>query len=159
MCAIRLIPFDFVGCKSMLDKPWISGIKSKKQAIYQPVTSCTYWPVLGSYNNWNIIDITSKSTTFEAFDETHKVVLDRISENIASLVQSVMYGAINIDDTTKNGLYVIQFLSESYPFVGFDYYRCHFCTYVSLRQNLQYPFSAHVRHGIEFCIKNWTRWN
>ena len=25
-----------------------------------------------------------------------------------------MYGAINIDDTTTNGLYVIQFLSEAY---------------------------------------------
>ena len=46
-----------------------------------------------------------------------------------------------------------------YPFVRFDYYRCHFCTYVSPRQNLQYPFSAHVRHGIELCMKNWLRWN
>ena len=40
-----------------------------------------------------------------------------------------------------------------YPFVGFDYYRCHFCTYVSPLQNIQYPFSEHVRHGIEFCME------
>ena len=44
----------------------------------------------------------------------HKVVLDVISENMASLVQSGMYGAINTDDTTTNGFYVIQFLSDSY---------------------------------------------
>ena len=42
------------------------------------------------------------------------MVLDRISENMASLVQSGMYGTINIDDTTKNGLYVIQFFSDAY---------------------------------------------
>ena len=33
---------------------------------------------------------------------------------MASLVQSGMYGAINTDDTTTNGLCVIQFISESY---------------------------------------------
>ena len=33
---------------------------------------------------------------------------------MASLFQSGMYGAINTDDTTTNGLYVIQFLSEAY---------------------------------------------
>ena len=31
-----------------------------------------------------------------------------------SIVQSGMYGAINRDDTTTNGLYVIQFVSEAY---------------------------------------------
>ena len=51
---------------------------------------------------------------FDAFDEIHKVVIDGISENMASLVQSGMYGAINTYDTTKNGFYVIQFLSEAY---------------------------------------------
>ena len=33
---------------------------------------------------------------------------------MASLVQLDMYGAINIDDTTTNGFYVIQFLSYAY---------------------------------------------
>ena len=33
---------------------------------------------------------------------------------MASLVQSGMYGAINTDDTTTNGFYVIQFISEAY---------------------------------------------
>ena len=33
---------------------------------------------------------------------------------MASLVKSGMYGSINTDDTTRNGFYVIQFISEAY---------------------------------------------
>ena len=33
---------------------------------------------------------------------------------MASLVQSGMFGAINTDENTKKGFYVIQFLSEAY---------------------------------------------
>ena len=86
----------------------------EKQARYQPITNCTYWPVLGSYNNWNIIELTPKSIPFEAFDDINKVVLDRISENMAPLVQSGMYGAINTYYIITNVLYVIQFISEEY---------------------------------------------
>ena len=56
----------------------------------------------------------TKSISYEAFDEIHQVFLDGISENMPSLVQSGMYGAINTDDTTTNGFYVIQLLSNSY---------------------------------------------
>ena len=69
------------------EKPRISGIPPKKQARYQPVTKCTHWAVLGSYKNWNGIDMPPRSAPFEAFDEIHKVVLDIIIENMASLVQ------------------------------------------------------------------------
>ena len=67
-----------------------------------------------SYNNWNIIELTPTSITFESFDEIHKVVLDGISENVASLVQSGMHGAINTSDNKANGLYVIIFVPEAY---------------------------------------------
>ena len=33
---------------------------------------------------------------------------------MALVVQSGKYGAINTDDTTKNGYYVIKFISEAY---------------------------------------------
>ena len=60
ICAICRIPCAYVACTSMLDKPWISGIKSTKQARYQPVANCTYWPFLGPYKNCTIIDLTPK---------------------------------------------------------------------------------------------------
>ena len=98
----------------MLDQPWISGLQSTKQACYQPVINFTYWPVMGPYNNWNSIHLAPKSIPSEALDEIQQVVLDGISENMASLVQLGMYGAINTDDNTTNGFYVIKFLSDTY---------------------------------------------
>ena len=54
VCEIFCIPCAYVACTSMFDKYWISGIPSDKQERYKPVNKCTYWLVLGSFNNWNI---------------------------------------------------------------------------------------------------------
>ena len=97
ICAICRIPCACVGCTSMLDKPWIYGILSKKHSHYQPVINFTYWPVMGSYKNWNIIELTPKSTPFEEFEAINKVFLDRIIEKMASFVQPGMYGVIKTD--------------------------------------------------------------
>ena len=93
----------------MLDKPWISGIPPGKQERHKPVTKCTYWPVLGSFNDWNIIQLSQKSNPSEAFDGIHQVVIDGISDNMASLVASGKYVSINKTDTATNGFYVIMF--------------------------------------------------
>ena len=98
----------------MLDKTWIPVISSDKQERYKPVTKCTYWLVLGAFNNWNIIQLSSKSTSSDTFDEIHQVILDGISDNMASLVESGTYGAINTTDTSTNGFYVIMFISGAY---------------------------------------------
>ena len=71
VCAIICIPFACVACTSIIDKPWISGISSDKQERYKTVTKCTYWPVLGSLNNLNIIELSPKSTSYDTFDEIH----------------------------------------------------------------------------------------
>ena len=100
---IRRIPCACVASTSMLDKPWITGIPSDKQDRYKPVTKCTYRPLLGYFNNWNIIQLSSNSTSADTFDEINQVLLDRISDNIASLAESGKYGAINTTDTSTNG--------------------------------------------------------
>ena len=71
VCAIIRIPFACVACTSIIDKPWISGISSDKQERYKTVTKCTYWPVLWSLNNLNIIELSPKSTSSDTFDEIH----------------------------------------------------------------------------------------
>ena len=114
VCAICRIPCACVACTSMLDKPWIYNIPSDKQYQYKPVTKCTYWPVLGAFNNWNIIQLSSKSTSSDIFDEIHQVVLDSISDNMATLVKSGKYEAINITGTSTNVFYVIFFTSGAY---------------------------------------------
>ena len=55
-----------------------------------------------------------KSTPSDAFDEIHQVVPDGIIDNMASLVESGKYGAINRIDTTTKVFYVIVFTSEAY---------------------------------------------
>ena len=98
-----------VDCTSMLYKPWIYGISSDKKELYKPVTKFTYWPLLVSFNNWNIIQLSPKSTSSDTFDEIHQVDLDGISDNMASLVESGKYGAIITTDISDNGFYVIMF--------------------------------------------------
>ena len=44
----------------------------------------------------------------------HQVVINGISDNMDSVVQSVKYGVVNTADTTTNLFYVIQFISEAY---------------------------------------------
>ena len=118
VCEIRRIPCACVTCTSMLDKPSIYVISSDKQEHYKPVTKCTYWPLLGAFNNWNIIQFSSKSTSSDTFDEIHQVVLDGISDNMVSLVESGTYGAINTTYTSTNGFYVIMFTSGTYTLQG-----------------------------------------
>ena len=58
--------------------------------------------------------MSQKSTPSDAFDETHQVVLDQISDNMSSLVVSGNYGAISTTDTETNGFYDIMFTSGAY---------------------------------------------
>ena len=97
----------------MLDKLYISGIPSDKQECYNPVTNCNYLPVLGFFNNWNIIQLSQKSTPSDVFYEIHQVVLDGVSENMASLLESGKYGAINTNDTATHVFYVIMLTLEA----------------------------------------------
>ena len=47
------------------------------------------------------------------FEEIYQVVLDVISENMYSLVQSGDYVAMNKTDTSILGYYVVKFVSEA----------------------------------------------
>ena len=46
--------------------------------------------------------------------QMHQVLIDGISDNMATLVKTLQYGTINTTDTTTMELYVIKNLSESY---------------------------------------------
>ena len=83
ICAIFRIPCSCVEYTLMLDKPWISGIPQYKQDIYKHLINCAYWPVLGPFNNWNIMQLSQKSTPYDMFDEIHQVVFDGIRDNMA----------------------------------------------------------------------------
>ena len=73
-CEIRQIPCAWIACTNMLDKPWVIGSDPTRKLRYQPVEDYKYCPVLGSFNNWNITQLTNEKTTNEYFDAVHKVV-------------------------------------------------------------------------------------
>ena len=68
VCLIWRIQCACVACTSMLYKLWISVNSSDKQERYKPITKCTYWTVLGYFNTWNIIQLSSKSTSSDTFE-------------------------------------------------------------------------------------------
>ena len=53
--SIRRILCVCIACTTMLDKPWAYTVNPTKHPCYQTVDDCTYWPVLDSLNNWNVI--------------------------------------------------------------------------------------------------------
>ena len=67
--------------------------------------------MLVSFNNCNIPKISHNSTSSEEIDKIHKIVLYLISDNIAVLVQTDKYGAIDKTDITAMGYCVIKFMS------------------------------------------------
>ena len=70
--------------------------------------------MLGSFNNWNIIQLNNKTICSEYFDEVHKVVLYGISANMASLVQTGKYGAINSTYPVILIYYILKYVSDTF---------------------------------------------
>ena len=91
----------------MLENLWDTNVAPTNQPCCQQLQDCIYWPVLGYFNNWNIIIFSNKTITSENFDEFHQVVIDGIIENMPSIFQSGNYGDINTTDSTTIGYYVI----------------------------------------------------
>ena len=98
----------------MLNNPQAYKVEPNKQTRYQPVVDCTYWPMLGSFNNWNIIQFTNKKLPSGDFDAVHKLLLYGIGDYIDYIVQLGKYGSINEVDPTTMFYYVIKYLSEPY---------------------------------------------
>ena len=66
------------------------------------------------FHNWNIIKLSHKETYSEEINKIHQVLLDRICENMAALLQTSKRGAINTTDTATRRYYVIKLMSEPY---------------------------------------------
>ena len=67
--------------------------------------------MLGSFKNWSILKLLHKTISSEEIDKIYQFVLDIISDNMATLVQTGQYGSINTIDTDTMGYYVIKFVS------------------------------------------------
>ena len=65
--AIHFILYDCNSFNSILYQPWVTSVTYKQQPHNQPVKNCTYWPVLGYFNNWNNLQLSHKATSSEEF--------------------------------------------------------------------------------------------
>ena len=70
----------------MIDQPWTLIVPAHQQPRHKPVKDDTYWPVLDSFNKWNIIQLSHQATSFEDNDKIIQVVPDGISESMDALV-------------------------------------------------------------------------
>ena len=52
-------------CACIMDQPWVPVFPAQQQPCYQPIKYCTYWPVLGYFNNWKIQQLSHKATSWE----------------------------------------------------------------------------------------------
>ena len=89
-----------MACTKILGKPWGPGVDHIQHPHYQHIAEYTYWYVLVSFNNWNIIHFTNITTCREEFYEVTQVLIYVISSNMELLVQTSKYGAINAADPT-----------------------------------------------------------
>ena len=72
----------------MIGQPWFPVMEPKLQSCYQYVQNCTYWPVLGNFNDWSIVNFSNKATTQEDIYKICHVVIDGISDNISELAKT-----------------------------------------------------------------------
>ena len=100
----NFIPCDCISCTHSLDQHRVIGLPEHQQLQYQPIKYCTYWPVLGSFNNWNNLKLSYKETSGEEIDKIYQVVLARISNNMDALLPTSQYGAIHTTDTYTMGI-------------------------------------------------------
>ena len=66
--------------------------------------------MLGTFNNWIIINFTNKTTSKEDIYGIHEVVVHVISDNTVSLLQTGKYGSISKTDPITTGYYFVNFL-------------------------------------------------
>ena len=70
--------------------------------------------MLGSFNKWNIIQLSHKATSSEEIEKSYQVVLDDISDNMDAMVKTGKYGAINTTDKYIMLYYLIKFMPDPY---------------------------------------------
>ena len=86
ICEIHQKPSACVSCTTMSDNKWSPGVSRTENPYCQHVLDYKNWPMLGTYNNWNIINLTNEYISIEYFDDIQNVFLDLINQhNISNI--------------------------------------------------------------------------
>ena len=75
---------------------------------------CLNWNIFQGLNDWNIITFQSKNNNSGKDDEAFKTILRGVETRMSEKILTTMYEAIQTDDKSTDGYYVLQQTSEPY---------------------------------------------
>ena len=102
-------------CTTILSLPWdLKTKESINQPRYGRVYNCEYYLIIGSHNNWIILNFIDEITYEEYYGHINLTTLYRNVMNISLIIMEGNYGAIYDDDYTLHGYYIIIFISSPY---------------------------------------------
>ena len=113
--SFRITPCGFHACTKKLSLPW--NYKIKDECNYPRYGRVYDWKlslILGYHNNWIIIYFLDDITGSVEYKCMNITIIDGNVMKISLIIHKVNYGAIDIDNTSCQGYYVIIF--SSYPY-------------------------------------------
>ena len=98
--ALRRVPCYCTHCTDTMLAKWDHNISDpKKQDRYKPTKNCVLWPVLGEFNDWQIMSLGALELNDEEEEEEMRMdVIVSIAEQMASQVTIGGVGIMNVDD-------------------------------------------------------------
>ena len=114
---IRRITCSFHACTTILSLYWDSKIKETvNQTRYGKVYNCKYSQILGCHNNWTLITLKDYGPEEEIYEHINRTIIYGNVINMYLIVMELKYGAIDTDDYSCRGYYIIKFSSSPYTF-------------------------------------------
>ena len=115
---IRRITCSFHSCTYIWSFYWYSKIK---EAVNQPkycrVHNYKYYQIIGCQNNWIIIFF-DDGTYEEDFTHINRTIIDGNMLIMSLIIMEESYGAIDADDSSCHGYYIIKSCSSPYTLQG-----------------------------------------
>ena len=112
-CEIYLSPCMCTQLTYKLDKPRNPGVPPHQQPCYKPVKYCTFWPVLGSFNHWNIINFHMRQHLLRNLIRFITFYLTESATTCMHWRKFYKYVAINTTDMFTMVYYGIKLLPEA----------------------------------------------
>ena len=78
---------------------------------YERVYNFKYSQIIGCRNNWVLISFLDDRTDGEYYKNINRNILDGNLMNMALIIMEVKHGAIDTDDSSYHGCYIIKFSS------------------------------------------------
>ena len=112
---IRIITCSCHACTTKLCFTWYYTIKEAyNQQIYGIVYNCKYSLILGSHNNWVIMNFRDYGTDNVYYEFMNINIIEGNVMNLSLIITKGNYSTIDADNSSCRGYYIIIFSSSLY---------------------------------------------